>query len=162
MQNTKNSTEVQGTGTAQEQLSLNLTEKTKKLFNWIDVDTIKNDVNNLLLGWVSGDAMQYFNSEDRIATFYFFTELINHLEITNKRLELNSNSIIPIECYDLFSKIDKNRIELCFKRTLVAYLESDFADDKTNRTNVIYTIEKTQEYIKKTYKLYSTYKLQSS
>lgn len=154
MQNSKNSKEVQGTGTAQEQLQQKCNVATKEL---LQIFTYKNgakqSLQNLLLGWVGNEPIENTSQQERFDTFGFFLQLSNHLEDMDSKNVAHSDYEIPIETYSIFLQSDRKKTNGYFDNVINSFLLSELANDITIRSDAVYYIGLIQKYVNRIFKI---------
>lgn len=154
MQNTRNSKEVQGTGTAQEQLRQKCNVATKEL---LQIFTYKNgakqSIQNVLLGWVGNEYIENTSQQERFDTLGFFLQLSNHLEDLDSKNLAYSDYEIPIETYSIFLQSDRKTTNAYFEEVMNSFLLSELANDKEIRSDVVYHIGLIQKYVNKIFKI---------
>lgn len=160
MQNTKISKEVQGTGTAQEQLQQKCNVATKEL---LEIFTYKNgakqSLENVLLGWVGNEPIGNTLQQKRFDTFDFFLKLSNHLEDMDSKNVAHSDYEIPIEAYSIFLQSDRKRINSYFEEVMNSFLWSELANNIIIRSDAVYHIALLQKYVNRICKLNRRYSL---
>lgn len=155
MQNeSQNSKEVQGTGTAQEQLQQKCNVATKELLQIFSYKNgAKQSLQNVLLGWVGNEPIENTSQQDRFDTFYFFLQLSNHLEDLDSKNVAYSDYEIPIETYSIFLQSDRKTTNGYFDDVMNSFLLSELANDKEIRSDVVYYIGLIQKYVNKIFKI---------
>ncbi|WP_310559460.1 hypothetical protein [Flavobacterium sp.] len=154
MQNSKISKEVQGTGTAQEQLQQKCNVATKEL---LEIFSYKNgakpSIQNVLLGWVGNEPIENTLQQKRFDTFAFFLQLSNHLEEMDSKNIAYSDYVIPIETYSIFLQSERKKTNLYFEEVMNSFLLSELANDKDIRSDAVYHIAYIQQYVNKIFKI---------
>lgn len=154
MQNTKISKEVQGTGTAQEQLQQLCNVATKELLQiFLFKNGPKQSLQNVLLGWVGNEYIENTSQQERFDTFGFFLQLSNHLEDLDSKNVAYSDYEIPIETYSIFLQSDIKTTNGYFEEVMNSFLMSELANDIEIRSDVVYYIGLIQKYVNKIFKI---------
>ncbi len=153
MQNSKNSKEVQGTATAQQE-QFNIANN--KLFSYFGYSNIKKQTNNLLLGLVRSENFYLCSDQSRVAIFDFFIKSSIFLERAEKEfisLEKEVPFYLLNEIVNSTIAHDYKSVKKHFKETTNFFLDTDFANDKNLRSDVLYVVGKIEKYFKKVYKI---------
>lgn len=155
MQNeSQNSKEVQGTGTAQEQLQQKCNVATKELLQIFSYKNgAKQSLQNVLLGWVGNEPIENTSQQERFETFSFFLQLSNHLEDMDGKNVAFSDYQIPIETYSVFLQSDRKTTNGYFEEVMNSFLLSELANDKDIRSDAVYHIALIQQYVNKIFKI---------
>ena len=151
MRQSKNSKEVQGTGTAQ-QLHEQFNIATRELFQEADSSCFRKTINNLLSGWLSSDLTDLTDRLERVNIYDFFSMLSTHFEKTGLISDANMKETFPIELYEEILWTDLKTCKERFNEVAVAYIQSDLADNNEARSLTYYLYRVIKKHVIKIHK----------
>lgn len=148
MRNTKNSKEVQGTRTAQEQMLIEFNLATKKLFFNFGYEFIKPTYELLIYSWIASDNLHLYNQRERANLYFFNKEFLDFLgKLTPDAKEVN----LFLDFIDYF---DYKTAEERLYEVYDSFLNNEESSDLTTRQDSIMLFKELTKYLKKIYKIY--------
>ena len=152
MQNTKNSKEVQCTGTAQEQMNEQFNIATKELHFAIDLDSIQTIYENLIYAWIGSQNCDLLNTNQRANIYFFNRELLKLLrESASETKDIN----LFTEFFEGWClKTAKNY----FYEVYEGFLFSDESDDLNARQHGILLYREIKCYLEKIFEIDERFK----
>ncbi|MBC7493781.1 MAG: hypothetical protein H7221_02150 [Flavobacterium sp.] len=152
MQNTKNSKEVQGTGTAQEQMLFEFNSATKELFTNFELDFIKPNYEVMIYGWIYSENCNASFPNERADIYFFNRQFLEFLTEVSTGTSDVKTFINFVDGWDLESSI-KRLFEV-----YDGYLHGEDADDKNIRINCIWLYDQLKIYFKTIYEIYQSHR----
>lgn len=158
MRQTKNSKEVQGTGIAkQEQFNI----ANQNLFSYFGYSDLKENYNNLFIGWVSSDFIETDSKEFRIEILDFYLKTLSFIEKAEIDY-ISQNKEIPLILYKeillAYSDQNFNKIKKYFNKMLISFSQSEIANKKEIRDDVFYSLRIVKRYFKAVCKIFANNK----
>lgn len=154
MRQSEKSTLLLSSETAKKQLQKRISEATAEFYKTFDYTDIEPSLSAVMLGWISSEFIEQSFSLERINLFGFFLEINKHFQLTSKHQFEKEKELFPLHYYDQILCTDLNKSKDYLKEVTTRFLESEFADERQLRQNVVYHLDFIDNYINKIHTIY--------